>query len=119
MIEISNEIHLLEHFLFYQVANLYHLETLLLRNAIELLSAGFITDELTPTPSRHVCFPTSLSLPLFRFLIEKYLIIYFLERSSNSQWDSKSFTILSLISFVSISLYSNTYSFICSTITFN
>ncbi len=117
MIEISNEIHLLEHFLFYQVANLYHLETLLLRNAIELLGAGLITDESTATPSRHVCFPTYLSLS--RFLIEKYLIIYFLERSFNSQWNSKPFTILSLISFVSISLYSNTYSFICSTITFN
>ncbi|UJR31762.1 hypothetical protein I4U23_019240 [Adineta vaga] len=38
-----------------KVAKLYRLETFLLRNAIDLIEAGLITDEVSPTPSRHVC----------------------------------------------------------------
>ncbi|CAF1299160.1 unnamed protein product [Adineta ricciae] len=35
-----------------KVARLYRLETSLLRNAIELIETGLITDEVSPTPSR-------------------------------------------------------------------
>ncbi|CAF0814123.1 unnamed protein product [Rotaria sordida] len=36
-----------------KVANLYRFETFLLRNAIDLIDAGLLTDESLPSPSRH------------------------------------------------------------------